>query len=459
MIPMADYTEPDFVDRRLRYFDGQFLREQDFIDEQRYHLDRERRLARTAHSPGVVDGLTVTAVPNAPKVTVGPGTALDGHGRLLVRVDAGDPLDLTDLVNRDGDVAVVVALSYVEAEADAPQGGASPRWREAPRVAAFLDGARDAPSQDDAPRLARVMLHPDGTASVDADALAPRSGLAVRGALDVAGPASFPGGIDGGVSADGTPPQVRAAGGLRVTGDPAFDSSVRLDVTNGSADFGRANLVITGRYQDGNDGWSFGTAARNSLVFARNAAGHGQQIGAVGDDQVSLQLEGNSRSFGILTRERGADPALTVAQEGTVHLGSTDRRANLSVDGEAYVSLDLTVLGGLGAGQIGQWTTVVYPAAEQVDITIGPRSPHNVIVVRRQSGIINIVRVFVPGGTEGQWIGQYTFHDPQSGDLGNVAPLLPGNPMSAVAARVSLPGGSSPVVLHLEVHRVTVLGA
>ena len=91
---MADYTQPESVDRRLRYFDGQFLREQDFIDEQRYHLDRSRRLARLAHTPGVVEGLTVTAVPNAPKITVSAGTALDGQGRLLVRVDAGEPLDL-----------------------------------------------------------------------------------------------------------------------------------------------------------------------------------------------------------------------------------------------------------------------------------------------------------------------------------------------------------------------------
>src|SRR4051812_2982481 len=98
---MADYTQPEYVDRRLRYFDGQFLREQDFIDEQRYHVDRERRLARVAHSAGVVEGLEVAAVANAPRVTVAPGTALDGHGRLLVRVDAGDPLDLGDLVNRD----------------------------------------------------------------------------------------------------------------------------------------------------------------------------------------------------------------------------------------------------------------------------------------------------------------------------------------------------------------------
>jgi len=53
---MDDHTQPEYVDRRLRYFDGQFLREQDFIAEQQYHLDRERRLARVAHTAGVVEG-------------------------------------------------------------------------------------------------------------------------------------------------------------------------------------------------------------------------------------------------------------------------------------------------------------------------------------------------------------------------------------------------------------------
>src|SRR3954471_1640019 len=119
---MADYTQPDVVDRRLRYFDGQFLREQDFIDEQRYLLDRLRRLSRLARTPGVLEGFDVTPVPNAPRVKVGRGTALDGAGRLLVRADDTVPLDLADLVNHDGPVALIVTASYREAEADAPPG-------------------------------------------------------------------------------------------------------------------------------------------------------------------------------------------------------------------------------------------------------------------------------------------------------------------------------------------------
>ena len=40
---MADYVLPDVVEKRVRFFDGQFLQDQDFIDEQNYQLDREHR--------------------------------------------------------------------------------------------------------------------------------------------------------------------------------------------------------------------------------------------------------------------------------------------------------------------------------------------------------------------------------------------------------------------------------
>src|SRR4051794_37642986 len=275
---MVDYTQPQNVDRRLRYFDGQFLRDQDFVDEQHYHLDRERRLARVAHRPGVVEGLAVAAVPNATKVTVAPGTALDGRGRLLVRVDAGEPLDLAALVNRDGPVAVLVALGYAEDESDAPQGGASPRWRETPAVTAFLEGASDAPTEDVAPRLARVTLHPDGSVVVDQNAGRTLSGLAARGPLSIAGPAALPGGVDGGPDAP-----LRVRRGLEITG----------------AGEPRAGLVVTGPLGEGDDAWAFGTAARTSVVLARTTGG-GQGTGA-GEEQVSLQLEGTSRTLGILT--------------------------------------------------------------------------------------------------------------------------------------------------------------
>jgi hypothetical protein len=451
---MADYTQPERVDRRLRYFDGQFLREQDFIDEQRYHLDRERRLARIAHSPGVIEGLTVEAVPNAPKVTVAAGTALDGHGRLLVRVDAGEPLDLTHLVNRDGPVAVIVALIYAVLEADAPQGGGSPRWREAPEVTAFREGDADAPAEEDARRLARVTLHPEGTVSVDQDWAAVRSGLAVGGALSVAGPASFTGGIDGGRTGDGEAAPVVVRADLQLTKESGRDGTVRLDVTNGATDFGRANVVLTGRLQDGNDGWAFGTGARNSVVFARNAAETGQAVGAAGEEQVSLQLEGNSRALGILTRDRAAEPAVTIAQDGAVQVGTGQQPASLGVAG------DLTASGSLAVSETGRWSAQVYNQGQLVDITIAAGSWRNLVVVRLTNDRpISSFRVVVPEGTETRWIGRYMFFDPVNQVASQLTPLIQGLPLSGSSLASGLPSGARPQVLLLEVHHVTTLQA
>jgi hypothetical protein len=461
--PMADYTQPAYVDRRLRYFDGQFLREQDFIDEQRYHLDRERRLARVAHTPGVVEGLTVTAVPNAPKVVVEAGTALDGHGRLLVRVDAGEPLDLTDLVNRDGPVSVVIALTYADAEADAPQGGASPRWREAPRLVRFLADARDAPAEDASPRLARVTLNPDATASVDADGEGGRSGLRVGGSLAVTGPASF----SGGVVTEGEAGQLRVHGGLSVRGQAAPGAVTRLDVTDGAGGKGQTSLVLTGGLQDPDDRWRFGSAARNALVFARSGIGGpagltGEDLpaaeeGLAAEEQFSLQMEGRSQQLGILTMGRGDDPALTVGQNGSVRLGSDAIPAALDVVG------DLRVHGSTALSTIGTWGARLLPPGgpqAQIGVTIAPGSLHNVIVLRRTRGLIAHFQVSVPEGTStAEWFGRFTCFDPTNGVIGPLVQLTPGGAQffgDANQAPVEPLG--SPIGLIVEIHYAMALG-
>jgi hypothetical protein len=69
--------------KRLHYFNHQFLEEQDFLDEQQYHLEMRRRLNRSLHIFGVVEGLQVARSGNR-EVTVEPGFALDREGRELV---------------------------------------------------------------------------------------------------------------------------------------------------------------------------------------------------------------------------------------------------------------------------------------------------------------------------------------------------------------------------------------
>jgi hypothetical protein len=448
---MADHTQPEYVQRRVRFFDGQFLREQDFIDEQRYHLDRGRRHARLTCSPGVLDGLGVAPVANAAKVTVAAGTALDGRGRQLVRAASDTPLDLTGHVNRDGPVPVVVTITYREVEDGALPGGGSPRWLEDPELVAFPEGASDAPPPETHVRLARVLVQPGGTAEVDPAFRPTLGGLDMGGGLRVGGTGEFDDGIRGGSGPDGGPAPLRVDGALRVHGPRDFDGTTRLDLVNGSTDFGRTNLVLTGRFQDGNDGWNFGSFARTSVVFARNTARSGQAVGEVGEEQHSLQLEGNPNTLGFLTRERGDDPALVITQGGSVGVGTPDPDpvARLDVDG------DLVVRDSLLTGRIGRWSAAVIGTV--TSITIEPGSDHNVIVLKRRLGVIGIVQIHIPAGTEQQWFGRYTCYDPQSHVMGDQLPILDGVPMTAIGGNVTMLGGAQPVVLVAELHRITVV--
>src|SRR6185436_4337598 len=114
---MADYTMPDNVQKRLRYFDGQFLRDQDFIDEQNYHLDRQQRHNRLLHAPGIVSGLEVIVKPETGEVTIAPGTALDSAGRQIV-LSKETKLNLESTVAGQ---ALLVYIAFAQETADLAQ--------------------------------------------------------------------------------------------------------------------------------------------------------------------------------------------------------------------------------------------------------------------------------------------------------------------------------------------------
>src|SRR6185369_18014662 len=69
------------VPTRVNYFDGQFLRRNEFVDEQSYQLDLRRRHNISHHSWGIVTGLELALEEG--QLVLRPGLAVDGYGREL----------------------------------------------------------------------------------------------------------------------------------------------------------------------------------------------------------------------------------------------------------------------------------------------------------------------------------------------------------------------------------------
>jgi hypothetical protein len=82
---------PDEI-KRLRYYEKQYLRTQDFQDEQAYHIEMRRRHSIAHHSWGIVTGLEIKQDPTSKVWTVEAGMAVDGYGREIV-VFAPERLD------------------------------------------------------------------------------------------------------------------------------------------------------------------------------------------------------------------------------------------------------------------------------------------------------------------------------------------------------------------------------
>jgi len=212
------YPEAE-LDARPRYFDGQFLRSQDFVDEQRYHVDRLRRELRTLHVSGVAAGLAVSA--DGPmKVSVSAGTAIDPGGRQIVTLS---PASVALAVDLPRPASYILVVRYSE-RGDASLGGREnepgtrgfTRFRE---EAAFEVLPGDNPVPSDAVGLARLTLDNTGNVTVSTPVdLRRYSGLRLPGPGG-AGPTLTTGG-------DAAPQRLVLSGNLRITGTMMIDNGV-----------------------------------------------------------------------------------------------------------------------------------------------------------------------------------------------------------------------------------------
>ncbi|MET0400173.1 MAG: hypothetical protein ABW277_25510 [Longimicrobiaceae bacterium] len=229
--------------KRLKYFNHQFLRVEDFQEEQDYHLRMRRRLNRVLHTWGVAEGLQVTAAAGASAVRVAAGTAIDEQGREIVLLtERTEPLATYSVKT------VYVTLRYLEEPTDETDetgtGLEARRWTERPEVRIV-----DAPParQGEVLVLARVSLAANGTvASVDEGDVANRRRYAgaVGGDLEVR---SLSLAAEGRPAADypllryGAMQRADLTGSLRVTRDATVDG--KLAVTGTSAFTGAATFT------------------------------------------------------------------------------------------------------------------------------------------------------------------------------------------------------------------------
>ncbi|MGI9301087.1 MAG: hypothetical protein ACR2RB_00040 [Gammaproteobacteria bacterium] len=260
----ADYNQPANMEKRVRFFDGQYLLDQDFIDEQKYHIDRQHRHHRTLHIAGIADGLEVkpaaSPTANAIRVTVTAGTAIDPNGRQLALArDQTVDLVLSKFRSKTASIYIV----YAETAVDPQKAGgvaSDSRWRERPEVVAEVKGqaiTRNYPLL----LLGELTLDSKGAVTSNDTLVREYSGLRLPG----------PG---------ATPPTLRSDAGGRVT------------LAGG--------LAVTGNV-------GIGTAGPGALLHVRGAA----------DPTIKIQSDGANEISGRLALHESNDTGADIYYDGT----------------------------------------------------------------------------------------------------------------------------------------------
>ncbi len=119
--------------KRMKYFNGLLLKEEDLKLEQEYHMKLQRLHNRFFHDWGVVDGLAVNPVVGSPKVTISQGLALnriknEETNEMFsqeIWICDSHPDSPVDLSGYDVDKDIYITVSYEEAfvDKDSKKGG------------------------------------------------------------------------------------------------------------------------------------------------------------------------------------------------------------------------------------------------------------------------------------------------------------------------------------------------
>lgn len=165
------------VDKRVRYYDGQFLGSADFLLAQAHPIDRHRRHLANTVTAGVLDGYAVHGEADA--VVIAPGTAVDHAGRPMVLVN--NARRAIQAADRSKNLTLWIRYQEQADDESSEDKGASglTRFDETPEIMYTADGQS---LPEGVVIIARLQVDGAGNVSVDTT-VRPRGGLRIPGPI------------------------------------------------------------------------------------------------------------------------------------------------------------------------------------------------------------------------------------------------------------------------------------
>jgi hypothetical protein len=374
---------------RVNYFERQFLRVEDFQDEQSYQVSMRRRHNISHHTWGIVEGLEPQLAEGS--LVVSPGLAIDGFGRELI-LETIQPLRGDAFVDLDTN-ELQVWMDYATTAAGAPPKGYAacgtngsgqfyrvverPRLRlskpdrtSTPRLPGSVipadrtfDATRAAPEDRNWPVfLGTVTANPktpDTPFTIDLSGR-PYAGLIGEGVTAPSGRARVQ------IGAESVQDQNRFAVFI-----PAADATPRLAIQQDGKLSARGETTVEGNLTVTGGALEIGVGPAASPQPWRVYRVEAQDAEGTSHNELRIEMEGgdnglNQIVFGAWSaKENKFKPCLTIAEDGTVTVsGNLVIKGKLDVNPENIVAGQLTtdakaflasgVLAGIGAGRVQQ---------------------------------------------------------------------------------------------------------